>query len=254
MEKLLKQSSEIIVKVAKELKATQVPSTRAENKESLFNQFNIANNFSGHQIKAELQKIAPEIKWSYAEFEMERQISGDIKGLYWVCDAIDGAIHFLQDFYPWCITLTLMDDQKPVMALIYDAERDELFSTIKGKGAYFNGKAIRVNSKRALSDAIVSTVHPNNIPEETALVNKTLQSVSHLMPKVFALRLLGPASLQLAYVAAGRIDAFWEYGNDIYDWIAGALLVEEAGGHASIIDSGIIASNKLLSMELGKLL
>lgn len=238
MEKLLKQSSEIIVKVAKELKATQVPSTRAENKESLFNQFNIANNFSGHQIKAELQKIAPEIKWSYAEFEVERQISGDIKGLYWVCDAIDGAIHFLQDFYPWCITLTLMDDQKPVMALIYDAERDELFSTIKGQGA----------------DAIVSTVHPNNIPEETALVNKTLQSVSHLMPKVFALRLLGPASLQLAYVAAGRIDAFWEYGNDIYDWIAGALLVEEAGGHASIIDSGIIASNKPLSMELGKLL
>jgi len=82
MEKLLKQSSEIIVKVAKELKATQVPSTRAENKEALLDQFNIANNFSGHKIKAELHKIAPEIKWSYAEFEVEKQTSGDIKGLY----------------------------------------------------------------------------------------------------------------------------------------------------------------------------
>ncbi|WP_158622557.1 inositol monophosphatase family protein [Pedobacter sp. KBW06] len=254
MEKLLKQSSEIIIKIGKELKATQVPSVRADNKEALFGQFNIANNFSGNKIKAELQKIAPEIKWSYAEFDVERQTSGAIKGLYWVCDAIDGAIHFLQDFYPWCITLTLMDDQKPLMALIYDAERDELFSTIKGQGAYFNGRPISVNGKKKLSDAIVSTVHPNNIPEENALVNKTLQSVSQIMPKVFALRLLGPASLQLAYVAAGRIDGFWEYGNDIYDWLAGALLVEEAGGYASITDSGIIASNKALSLELGKLL
>ena len=254
MEKLLKQSSKIIIKIAKELKATQIPSTRADNKEALFNQFHIANDFSFNKIKAELQKIAPEIKWSYAEFDLERQASADIKGLYWVCDAIDGAIHFLQDFYPWCITLTLMDDQKPIMALIYDAERDELFTTIKGQGAYFNGKIISVSSKKELSDAIVSTIHPNNIPEEAALVNKTLQSVSHIMPKVFALRLLGPASLQLAYVAAGRIDAFWEYGNDIYNWLAGALLVEEAGGHASITDSGIIASNKSLSLVLGKLL
>lgn len=114
-------------------------------------------------------------------------------------------------------------------------------------------KLLKQSSKKQLSDAIVSTVHPNNIPEEAALVNKTLQSVSLIMPKVFALRLLGPAFLQLAHVAAGRIDAFWEHGNDIYDWLAGALSVEEAGGHASITDSGIIASNQFLSLELGKL-
>lgn len=254
MEKLLKQCSELIINIARELKEKHVPSERATGKEGLFDQFNAANGFSGNNIKTGLQKIAPEIKWSYAEFDVARQSSGEVKGLYWVCDAIDGAVHFLQDFYPWCITLTLMDDQQPLMALIYDAEREELFTVIKGKRALLNGKALTVNHKEVLSDAIVSTVHPSNIPEEMDLVNKTLQSVNHMMPKVFALRLLGPASLQLAYVAAGRIDAFWEYGNDIYDWLAGALLVEEAGGKALISDSGIIAANKPLYQALRKLL
>jgi myo-inositol-1(or 4)-monophosphatase len=244
MEKLLKQCSELIINIAGELKEKHVSSERATGKEGLFDQFNAANGFSGNNIKTGLQKIAPEIKWSYAEFDVARQSSGDVKGLYW----------FLQDFCPWCITLTLMDDQQPLMALIYDAEREELFTVIKGKGAFLNGKAIGVNHKEVLSDAIVSTVQPNDIPEEMELVNKTLQSVNHMMPKVFALQLLGPASLQLAYVAAGRIDAFWEYGNDIYDWLAGALLVEEAGGKALISDSGITAANKPLHQALRKLL
>lgn len=252
MEKLLKDSSELIIKVAKLLKAQYVPATRAITKEEMFAQFGDANDFSGTEIRKGLLAIAPDIKWSYAEFEIEKQNSADIKGRYWVCDAIDGAIHFLQDYYPWCITLTLMEDQQALMTIIYDAEREELFTAIRGKGAFLNGKAIGVNHKESLSEAIVATNHPNNIPEETALVHKTMESVNRIMPQVFAFRLGGPAALQLAYVAAGRVDAFWEYGNDIYDWLAGVLLIQEAGGKARIDSSGIIAANSFLFMKLEK--
>lgn len=254
MEKLLKESSEIIKHTARELKNNYVPKNRATSVNELFGQFKAPNDFSSKTIKTELLKIAPDIKWSYAEFDIARQTSGNIKGLYWICDAIDGGIHFLQGYYPWCITLTLMDKDQALMTIIYDAERDELYTALKGKGAFLNGHPIHVSTKKYLSEAIVCTAHPNNLREEMELVSKTLESMEIMMPQVFALRLMGPSSLQLAYVAAGKIDAFWEYGNDIYDWLSGALLIEEAGGTAVINSSGLIAANAPLFSTLNQLL
>ena len=125
MEILLKESSSIIKDVANTLKNNYVPIARALDRKALLEQFETANSFAQKEIKRRLFDIAPHIFWSDAEFDMGKQKTSRPETAYWICDAIDGAVHFLQDFSPWCITLTLMQNNQPAFAIIYDAVRDD---------------------------------------------------------------------------------------------------------------------------------
>ncbi|UPK68767.1 inositol monophosphatase family protein [Chitinophaga filiformis] len=255
METLFRQSCEVIKEAGKALKNSQVPFTRAENKEELMTQFQAANVFSTHLIREGLLTIAPDIPWSDAEFDTTRQKDPALGRMYWVCDAIDGAIHFLQGFSPWCISLVLIADGIPAFSIIYDPVRDELFTAIRGKGAWLNGEKLAVNIRNSIQEAILATAHPNQPQKEKKEASLLLSSLERILPRAGAVRMLGPSSLQLAYVAAGRLDAFWEYGNDVYDWLAGALMVEEAGGKVQSIEgqafsietnTGVLAGNEWL--------
>lgn len=251
MKNLQHQAIKIIKKVAKQLQVEYVPQKKALTKEELLNQFNIANQFAELEIKEHLYKLAPEIVWSDAEFDMETQQKGFARD-YWVCDAIDGAVHFLQGCYPWVVTLTLMRNNRPEFSIIYDYEREELFTAQRGKGAFLNDKKIEVSEKKDLASSFVSTFQRYDGIEEQELFEKTLKSIGDVTRESFALRMIGPASLQLAYIACGKIETFWEFGCDLYDWLAGSLLVEEAGGIVTDVEgkpfgiksaSGILATN-----------
>lgn len=255
METLLRKSCEVIKEAGKALKNAQVPSARAGSKEKLILQFRTINAFSARLIREGLLTIVPDIPWADAEFDIARQKEPTLGRTYWICDPLDGAIHFLQGFSPWSISLVLVENGSAVFSIIYDPVRDELFTALRGQGAWLNGEKLKVNVRSTIQDAILATAHPNQPLKEKKETTLLLTSLGKLLPKAGAVRMLGPSSLQLAYVAAGRLDAFWEYGADVYDWLAGALMVEEAGGKVQTIvgdafcietDTGILAGNEQL--------
>ncbi|TWW01575.1 inositol monophosphatase family protein [Chitinophaga pinensis] len=260
MNTLLIKSSEVIKKAGNCIKK-EVPSVRAWNKQEMLFQFKRVNTICTNIIREGLLAIAPDILWSDAEFAPRQQRESSPGDRYWVCDPLDGAIHFLQGFSPWCISLALIENGLTVCSVIYDAVKDELFTALRGQGAWMNGERLSVNIRNRLSDAILVTAHPNQPDKATKEVRQLMDTLGNLLPQAGAVRMTGPSSLQLAYVAAGRIDAFWESGDDACDWLAGALMVEEAGGVVRTLDglpyslqtdTGILAANETMADLVGE--
>lgn len=142
----------------------------------------------------------PAIAWADGALSEEYAARGE----YWIADAVDGEVQFQRGIPHWSMALTLMRENVPVFAAVYDAMHDEMFHALWGHGAWCNEQPMRVSERQP--------------------------------PQVVATRNLSPASLQLAYVACGRLDAFWQRGNDGYLCAGGALLVREAGGGATQMD------------------
>ncbi|MBU7316601.1 inositol monophosphatase family protein [Paenibacillus oleatilyticus] len=210
------------------------------------------------QIKTALAEKYPNIRWSDSEFETENQQKVEYEGEYWICDAIDGAVQFLQGIYSYAMSLCLVRNGRPVLSFVYDPSHDELFYAVAGEGAFLNGKPIRVAAKEKLEEAIVCTTPPSFPAKDIEITDLTLRGFNHIIPRAFAVRMLGSISLQLAYTACGRLDGYYEFGDEIYNWMAGALLVQEAGGvvsdrHGNSFtwgSSGIIASNPVLHQNM----
>ncbi|WP_167568763.1 inositol monophosphatase family protein [Brevibacillus migulae] len=248
----------LFTRVGEELLAKKRPEKLPVNREELFAHFHKANDQAIALIKPALAREFPQIAWSDTEPNLGKADSTPISGDHWLCDPIDGAVHYLQGFPGWAISLCLIREQQPVFSLVYDPYRKELFAAFAGKGAFVNGQPIRVSEKREWPSAFVATAHPSIPAEELEETSFLCGSIARIMPQVAALRMLGSVSLQLAYVAAGRLDGFWEHGYDPHDLMAGALLVQEAGG--TVTDSsgqrltlhgrGIIAANPFLHASL----
>jgi myo-inositol-1(or 4)-monophosphatase len=144
----------------------------------------------------------------------------------WIVDPIDGTSNFVHGM-PLCMPSIAATYRGEVMVgVIYDPHRDELFTAIKGRGAYMNGDRIRVGEQAEIGDAIVAMGSP---PGEESMT-MSLRGIQALMPKVRTIRMLGSAALMLAWVANGRLTCYWEYDLSSWDIAAGALLITEAGG------------------------
>jgi myo-inositol-1(or 4)-monophosphatase len=185
------------------------------------------------QMRSALGAAFPEIGWNDSEDKQDPQAGA---GPYWVYDPIDGAYHYLQGLPLWSSSLAMVKDGQAIIALVYDPCKRELFTAEAGKGAKLNGQPVNASAKVDLRTAVVGTALPpfgSVAPEEHALAAKLLTETSK---HVFVVRQMAAASLQLAYVAAGRLDAYVETGTDVYDWMAGCLLVQEAGGIVTSLD------------------
>lgn len=185
------------------------------------------------RMRSALGAAFPEIGWNNSEDKHNPSAGA---ALYWVYDPIDGAYHYLQGLPLWSSSLALIKDGRAVLALVYDPCQRELFIAEDGKGTTLNGLPVKTSSKVTLQTAVVGTALPpmgSGSPDEHALAAKLLVETSK---HVFVIRQMAAASLQLAYVAAGRLDAYVETGKDVYDWMAGCLLVQEASGMASALD------------------
>lgn len=144
----------------------------------------------------------------------------------WIVDPIDGTSNFVHGM-PLCMpSVAVAYKGEVVVGVIYDPHRDELFTAMKGYGAKLNGETIQVGHQTELGDAIVAMGSP---PAAESL-QMSLNALPALMPKVRTIRMLGSAALMLAWVANGRLTAYWEYDLSSWDVAAGALLVTEAGG------------------------
>jgi myo-inositol-1(or 4)-monophosphatase len=173
-------------------------------------------------------------------------------GRRWVVDPLDGTVNYLYGIPQWCVSVALEDSSGALAGVVLDPLRDELFSAVRGGGASVNGRQVRVSGARELASALVATGFSYEPPRRA----EQAKVVSRLLPRVRDIRRAGSAALDLAWVAAGRVDGFYERGVKPWDWAAGRLLVEEAGGDVRELPGepfGLVAANPELIEPLAAL-
>jgi myo-inositol-1(or 4)-monophosphatase len=147
-------------------------------------------------------------------------------GRRWIVDPLDGTVNFLYGFPVWGVSVALEDTDGIAVGVVYDPCRDEAFRAVRGGGAELGGRPLRVRERRELRNALVAT----GFSYDSARRGAQAELVAGLVPQVRDIRRAGAAALDLAWLAAGRLDGFFEHGLKHWDWAAGGLLVEEAGG------------------------
>ena len=180
-------------------------------------------------------------------------------GPLWTVDPLDGTTNFAHGFPYFAVSIAYSVDRKGKAGVIYCPVNNELFCAWQGGGAWLNGKQITVSRNDVLIESLVATGFPYNIDKNLDLVIKQLNGV---LPRVRDVRRAGAAALDLAYVACGRLDGFWEMGLKPWDTAAGQLLVEEAGGIVTDFKGSafspytpeVLASNGLIHQFLAELL
>jgi len=176
----------------------------------------------------------------------------------WIVDPLDGTSNFLHGIPHFAISIGLEREGEIVAGLVYNPIDDELFTAERGKGAFLNDRRLRVAARQRLADAVIACGLPHLGRGDLALNNRELAAVQ---PKVAGLRRFGAAALDLAWVAAGRFDGFWECGLSPWDVAAGSILVREAGGFVTDLDGAdtpwisgdVVAGNETMHRELVRL-
>lgn len=199
--------------------------------------------------KAE-QEIIRIIHNAYPDHSILAEESGEHQGndYIWIIDPLDGTTNFLHGFPQYAVSIALQVKGKLELGVVYDPTRDELFTAERGGGAMLNNRRIRVGNKSGLQDSLLGTGFPFRNDEH---IDAYLAMFRPLCVATSGIRRAGAAALDLAYVACGRLDGFWEIDLKPWDMAAGALLIKEAGGvatdfafNADYLKSGnIIAAN-----------
>ena len=177
----------------------------------------------------------------------------------WHVDPLDGTTNFLHGIPQFCVSIGLERDGDFVAGVVYDPAKDEMFVAERGKGAYMNNRRIRVAGRRDFNQALIGVATPHLGRGGHPHFLKELGAV---MARAAATRRLGSAALDIAYVACGRLDAFWERGLNSWDFGAASVLVREAGGLFSTLDGkkllvdsrDVICGNETMHAELGAIL
>lgn len=182
------------------------------------------------EVDADAEKvIVKELRRAYPDYAVVGEEGGSQgKGRYtWVIDPLDGTSNYLRGFPHYCVSIALVDNGEPTDAVIFDPLRNDLFTASKGAGAQLNERRIRVADRKDLSGTLICTGFP---PRERSRATAQLKCVNELLAQAEDVRRTGSAALDLAYVACGRLDAYFEAGVKDWDVAAGVLLVREAGG------------------------
>ena len=208
-------------------------------------------------LRAELEKARP----GFAFLMEESGASGAGDGHHrWIVDPLDGTTNFLHGIPHFAISIGLERDGEIVAGLVYEPVRDEMFWAEKGQGAFVNDRRLRVSARRKLTEAVIATGIPTILGRTDH--DTYLPTLTAIMAATVGVRRFGAAALDLAYVAAGRYDGYWEFGLQPWDLAAGLLLVREAGGYVTdlagghgMMESGdVLAANDHLHLPLASLI
>jgi myo-inositol-1(or 4)-monophosphatase len=177
----------------------------------------------------------------------------------WVVDPLDGTSNFVHGIPHFAISIALEREGTVVAGVIYNPANDDLFTAERGKGSFLNDKRLRVAARRRLADSVIACGLPHLGRGDLALGAREIAAVQ---PQVAGLRRFGAASLDLAWVAAGRLDAYWERNLSAWDIAAGVIMVREAGGYVTDLDgkdttpatTDVLAGNETVHSAMQKLL
>lgn len=203
------------------------------------------------QLVKNLSKILPEAGFTTEEDTINTK--GEV--FDWIIDPLDGTTNFIHGIPTYAISIALYENGQPVIGVVYEINRGEMFSAYKGGGAFLNNKPIHVSKRTSLSESLLATGFPYYQFDKQP---QYMQLFSNLMQKCHGLRRIGSAAVDLAYVACGRFDAFFEYNLNSWDVAAGAFLVQEAGGTVMNFKGGhefleireILAGNGVIQEEI----
>ncbi len=219
------------------------------------------NDLVSEVDRAAEQAIIEVLKDAYPEHAIlaeESGAQGDSEYL-WIIDPLDGTTNFLHGFPQYAVSIALSHKQTLTLAVVYDPGRNELFTATRGRGAYLNDRRLRVSKRIRLTDALIGTGFPFR---ELKHLDSYLAMFREIVKNTAGVRRAGAASLDLAYVAAGRLDGFWEMGLGPWDIAAGNLLIQEAGGligdfegNNGYLESGnVVSGNPKIFAQLIKIL
>ena len=197
------------------------------------------NDFVTQVDKAAEQAIIGVIHAAYPDHSILAEESGDTPGARgehrWVIDPLDGTTNYIHGFPQYCVSIALEHRGVPTHGVVYDPGKNELFTASRGRGAFLDDRRMRVSKCIRLQDALVGTGFPY---KEVSRLDLYMRQLRTMMTSSAGVRRAGAAALDLAYVAAGRLDAFWEMGLSRWDMSAGALLIQEAGGMVADLQGG----------------
>ncbi len=217
-----------------------------------------ANDFVTQVDKSAEAAVIDVVRQAYPDHAILGEESGALPGrsggpaksapseYRWVIDPLDGTTNFIHGFPQYCVSIAVQHRGVTQHGVIYDPGKNELFTASKGRGAFLDDRRVRVSKCALLKDALVGTGFPF---KELGRVDLYVRQMKYLMQHSSGIRRAGAAALDLAYVAAGRLDAFWEMGLSPWDMAAGALMIQEAGGlvgdlsgDSTYLESGDIAA------------
>jgi myo-inositol-1(or 4)-monophosphatase len=172
----------------------------------------------------------------------------------WIIDPLDGTTNFVHGVPCYCVSVALMDGDELIMGIVHEVNLDECFYSWKGAAAFVNGKEIRVSARKTLSEALIVTGFPYT---NFSRLKQYMELFDYCMKNTHGIRRPGSAAVDLAYVACGRYEAFYEYGLNPWDVAAGAFLVQQAGGKVAdfsglnnfLFGKEIIATNDMVYEE-----
>lgn len=187
------------------------------------------NDYVTNVDQAAEQLIIETISSAYPEHSFLGEESGTSgeSDFQWVIDPIDGTTNYIRKIPHWAVSIACKHKGRTQIGVVYDPSKGELFSAVKGRGAQYDGKKCRVSNTKGLEHSLLATGFPFRNQQR---LEEYLDVFGKLFPHCSDMRRAGSAALDLAYVAAGRIDGFWEFGLSPWDTAAGVLLVEESGG------------------------
>jgi myo-inositol-1(or 4)-monophosphatase len=194
------------------------------------------NDFVTEVDRAAENTIIETLREVYPSHAILAEESGETTGdseYQWIIDPLDGTTNFIHGFPQYAVSIALAHKGVLAHAVVYDTNRNELFTASKGAGAFLNDKRIRVSKRVKLEEALLGTGFPYRMFEH---IDTYLAIFKEMTRRSAGVRRPGAASLDLAYVASGRLDGFWEFGLSPWDMAAGALLIQEAGGLVSDLD------------------
>jgi myo-inositol-1(or 4)-monophosphatase len=184
---------------------------------------------------------------------------GSDKSHTWIVDPLDGTTNFLHGIPQFAISIGLRREDTVIAGVIYNPANDELYIAERGKGAFLNDQRLRVAGRRQLGDCVVACGLPHMGRGDHDLSRREMMEIQN---KVAGLRRFGAASLDMAFIAAGRLDGYWERNLSSWDMAAGAIMIREAGGTLSCVDGksdpletgNVICGNEYIHAELVKIL
>ena len=200
----------------------------------------------------ELQKARP----NYSILSEEIGEINNDKSFKWIIDPIDGTANFLHGIPHFAISIGLEKENEIICGIIYDPIKDEMFVAEKGNGSYLNNQRLRVSSRSKLKDCVIFTGGPRNDSKSRELSIKEYNNFSSRV--LLPIRKLGSAALDMAYVAAGRCDGFWQRNLNYWDIAAGIILIKESGGFVTdfngkneyLQNQSILATNSKINKEM----